>query len=308
MAFGTFENSIDLGEPIQLYLFRYGPEPEHFYAYTNAETPRTMSFDDHADVTFLPVAIDSGEISSSGTLDNQKVAVVFPDALPLYTLFRDRAPSAIVTCIIWRGHANDPDNQYIVEWSGNVTSFNEVNHEIELACDPVATMMMRSALRRRWQYGCAHALYSQGAGLCNANRAAATAPFIVGAVAGNVVTIDMAATVAAYGASQRYDDFGTGKRAFYLGGLMEFIDTDGQKALRRITKLPAAAQFQVSTAIPNLSGGKAVNLVFGCNHKTGIASLNDDGHCGPVHNNIKNFGGQPWIPLKNPLGLHNIYR
>ncbi|WP_184214994.1 phage BR0599 family protein [Sphingobium lignivorans] len=307
MAFGTHENSRDLGEPIQLFLFRYGPDPEHIYAYTNGETAIEMAVGDDM-VEFVPAPIARGEISSSGTLDNQRLTVVFPESLLVYELFRDRSPSSVVNIIIWRGHANDPDEQFVIEWSGRVVSFNDTNYEVELSCEAVATMMGRNALRRRWQYGCAHALYSQGPGMCNANRAAATTPFVIGAVSGTSVTIDLAASEAAYGALPRYADFATPKRLYYVGGVLEYIDDAGRKALRSIIHVIDATSIRIGAPVPGMAAGAHVKLVFGCNHKTGISSLNDGGHCGPVHNNIQNFGGQPWIPLKSPIGLRNIYR
>jgi hypothetical protein len=308
MAFATYENSPDKGEPVQLYLFRYGAEPDHIFAYTNAEAPVEMIFLGQA-ITFQPVSIESGEITSDGSLDNKKLTIVFPDHLELYALFRDRPPSTVVTCIIWNGHINDPDEQFVVEWSGRVIGFADEGNEVELTCDPVSSMMLRNALRRHWQYGCMHALYSQGDGMCNASRAAATAPFITGTVSGSTVTIDVAASVLAYGASTKYTDFANAdKRAYYVGGIFEMVDGDGHKTLRRIVRLVGTTQILLSAPVPDLVAGQSVNLIFGCNHKTGIASLNDGGHCGPVHNNIRNFGGQPWIPLTNPIGLRNIYR
>jgi hypothetical protein len=64
--------------------------------------------------------------------------------------------------------------------------------------------------------------------------------------------------------------------------------------------------------VPDLSGGDSINVVLGCNHRP-FAS--DDGDCEALHvpadgstpTNLPNFGGQPWIPLKNTFGNYNHY-
>ena len=35
MAFEDFEESVEQGEPVQLFLFRYGSDPSEYYAYTD---------------------------------------------------------------------------------------------------------------------------------------------------------------------------------------------------------------------------------------------------------------------------------
>lgn len=55
-----------------------------------------------------------------------------------------------------------------------------------------------------------------------------------------------------------------------------------------------------------LSVGTPINMVLGCNHKSGT-DAQPDGDCGPLHHNILNFGGQERIPFKNPIGLVNNF-
>jgi hypothetical protein len=40
-------------------------------------------------------------------------------------------------------------------------------------------------------------------------------------------------------------------------------------------------------------------VVLGCNHQ---AYAEEGGDCQPLHDNIVNYGGDRWIPLKNPIG------
>ena len=54
----------------------------------------------------------------------------------------------------------------------------------------------------------------------------------------------------------------------------------------------------------DLAVNDSVEVVVGCNHK---AYAEDDGDCQPLHDNILNYGGDRWIPLKNPIGTYNNY-
>ena len=42
-----------------------------------------------------------------------------------------------------------------------------------------------------------------------------------------------------------------------------------------------------------------LSILPGCNH--------DMTDCKGVHNNLPNYGGQPWIPLENPFGSRNNF-
>ena len=310
MAFGAIEVSEERGEPFQLYLFRYGPDPDDYFAYTNAEEDKRVMVSDIGGqiITYEAVQITSGNIVSSGALDNQQWSVMFPDVLQLTEAFRQRAPSYVVTLTVWSSHETDTGQQFIVEWSGRVIGFGIEGDEVELNCEPISLAMQRNGLRRHWQYGCPLPLYSQGVGLCNASRAAATAPFKLASVAGKRLEIDLTASRSAFGASALYDRYeNIETRSWFVGGVVEFFIGTANRELRTIIKL-TGDQIQMAATIEGLTADDTVNLVYGCNHKTGLTTLNDGGHCLPVHNNIKNFGGQPWIPTENPIGMRNIYR
>lgn len=310
MSFGEFEASGDRGEPIELYLFIYGSGAGQFIGYTDAEQPLTR-FEPavNAVVTYAPIPIASGKITSSGTLDRQNLTVAFPENAALTDLFRYRPTSSVVSLIKFQGHANDPAQQFLSNWNGRVVGFNIADNETELTCQPAATAMQRNGLRRHWQYGCPHFLYSQGPGLCNASKAAATANFLVAGFSANVLTLDLVGSINAWGASSKYSDWGNPeRRERWAGGLVEWTSPSGRAEIRSIVRIEPNSSLRLSSAMEEMPTSATVQLIYGCNHKTGIPSLFDGGDCLPVHNNILNFGGDPWIPLENPVGLKNIYR
>lgn len=73
----------------------------------------------------------------------------------------------------------------------------------------------------------------------------------------------------------------------------------GRTERRTILDVQTDNTLLLSGPVRNLSVGATVTISLGCNHKM------DD--WASLHNNIVNFGGQPYIPLKNPVGIRNNF-
>lgn len=275
MTFAIREESRALGEPINLYLFRYGDEANSYFAYTDAEASIT-----HNGITFEPAPVDRDSVKSSGNLDKASLSVRLPQDLPAMQFFRQYPPAAIITLTIWQGHQADPE--FLVVWTGRVLGSSIEGNEAVLNCEPISTSFRRTMLRRHYQYGCPHALYGPG---CGANKAAATITRNVQTVNGPRVTLP-----SNWETSER--------RQKYVGGTLEWTLPDGRKDLRTIIRIDGA-ELLLSSSVSGLLPGQAVQVVLGCNHQM------DD--CADLHGNINNFGGQPWIPTKNPFGIVNNF-
>lgn len=279
--FPTIEESRQLGEPIHLYLFKYGDDSSAFYAYTDAEQDFTFG-----GVTYKAVPIDRDNIKAAGTLDNSDFQMRSPADAPLADLFRVYPPDREVSVIIRQGHLDDPDSQFLVCWTGRILSAAFNGNEVTYNCQPVSTAMRRAGLRKSWQYGCPHALYGPQ---CQADQAAATSAAIVASVTGNSVTLP--STWAAPALKPKY-----------LGGMVTWTGSANQTERRMIVKVTGDTLL-LAGLVRNLVPGQTINVVLGCNHKAGMG---DD--CVVLHNNIVNFGGAPWIPSQNPIGQRiNFY-
>lgn len=287
MSFAVQETSVDQGEPILLYQFRFGPTANDVVGYTDNEQSIVRE-----SVTYTAVPIDCGEISASGSLDKATLSIQLFEGAGITDLFRKRPPSSIVTVIIYQGHANDVQGQFLVTWTGRITSFSidaEAN-TTELTGEPIATSMRRSGLRQHWQYGCPHILYGPR---CRASKMAASSNHVVLAVNGAMITLSPTWKPDA-------------RKPKYNGGYAQFTLPDGRNELRTIIRTENDGRVLLSSPPGGLDPGESVTMVLGCNHKAGVGPQLD-GDCAPLHNNILNFGGDMWIPYKNPIGLRNNY-
>ena len=285
--FQTQEASRTLGEPVDLYLFTYGPGASDYYGYTDAETAITLGTGLSAR-TYTPTAISRDAIKSSGTLDKSALTVSTAGGNVIAELFRVYPPVQVVTLVIYQGHIGDPDSEFLVIWSGRVLSCKRLHSEAELTCEPIATSMKRSGLRRHYQYGCPHALYQGDAsGGCRALKAPATRATTVSAISGARITLPT-------GWNGAFD------KTKFRGGLAEWSGAGGAAEKRTILQVNVATnEITLSGGVRNLAVAGALNVILGCNHQM------DD--CQVLHNVINDFGGQPWIPTKNPIGNYNNY-
>lgn len=286
MTYSTYEESRFSGEPVNLYLFRYGDQASEIYAYCDGDDPVVFQ-----GVTYVPIPIDRTKLSSSGSLDKSNVTVTTPQNTELAQLYLIYPPSSVTTLVMRQGHLGDPDDQFQVVWSGRVIGCARRGSKAEFTCEPVSTGLRRNGLRRRYQYGCPHVLYGPE---CKASKAAATSQVTVVSISGARVTLPI-------GWTTRPDK--------YVGGLFEWTNDIGGREIRTILKAEnGGATLLLGGTTRGLSVGDTVDVILGCNHKAGIAAQ-PDGDCGPLHNNILNFGGMPYIPLKNPIsyGVNQYY-
>ncbi len=292
MSFAEYETSRFSGQPINLYFFVYGDQPKNYYAYADAETAITFGTDAAGDpVTYQPIPIDRGKLTSSGTLDKANVTVTTPHNTDLANLYLIYPPSGVTTLVMYQGHVDDDDMEFKVVWSGRVISCARKGSKAEFTCEPISTSLRRNGLRRRYQFGCPLVLYGAD---CRASKADATVVTEAVALTNTRVTLPAAWP-------------GQAQASKYLQGIVEWRGPTGALEVRTILRVENGGRtLLLGGTTRGLSVGSAISVILGCNHKSGT-DAQPDGDCGPLHHNILNFGGQERIPFNNPIGLVNQF-
>ena len=294
MAFEAIEISRRRGEPVTLFRFVYGgeegdsPAPLSF-AYTDAERQVV-----HDGVTYEPTPMMRDSINASGTLDRSTLSIRMPRDIALAEEFRVWPPTQVMTLIIRQGHLSDSDSppEFLVCWSGRVLSVGREGDECVITGEPVSSSLRRPGLRRHYQLGCPHALYSQGTGMCNASEAAATVSATVASLSGTSVTLNSGWN-GAFTASK------------FTEGMVKWTNADGQVEVRKILSV-SGNTLALGGLLRDLDASDTVSVILGCNHQMSDClslHVNADG----VTPNIQNYGGCEWIPVKNPIGFRNQY-
>lgn len=288
MTFSAYESSIEQGGPIQLYRFVYGTEAGEYLAYTNSTDEQIV---DHGgsvgEITYQPIPIERGNIVSNGTLDKSAIKISLDVGADLAELFRVYPPSQVVTLIIYEGHIDDPDGEFVVIWAGRIVQASREGSKLNLSGEPVSTQLRRTGLRRHYQYGCPLVLYGEQ---CGASKAAATASATVIDIDGTSVTLS-AAWEGAFAPEK------------FVRGTLEWTPS-GETTRKRTILRVNGDEITISGIAPDLAVSDTVDVVLGCNHRAFAA---DGGDCEGLHNRLVAYGGHPWIPTKNVINKNPYY-
>ncbi len=285
MTFETFEESQEQGIPVSLFKIVYGDQSTNFWAYCDIDKPVTFNGD-----TYSPITIGREKIESSGGLDNKVLTIDITPNAEVVEFYQTNRPTQVVTLTIYQGHYDDGAADFRAVWTGRITGIQNTARFAKVSAEPIATSMRRPGLRRHYQYGCPWVLYSTE---CGADENSATE------------------TAVAAEAGQNFFEFATGwegtkTKSKFGNGFVRWSDPDtGATQIQSILKVqvdtPSAGtdRIIVNGLTTAAAIGTSVDIVLGCNRK--------ESDCLNVHNNIVNFGGQPWIPKENPIGFVNQY-
>lgn len=292
MTYTVYEQSRKTGSPVTLYRFRVGSSAAEVYTYTDSDQQKLYNDGGGlGELTYEPTAITRGRISASGTLDRSKLEIRLPDTAAFADILRGYPPAGVIGVIVFEGHADDPDTEYVVAWVGRVLGSKLDTPAMILTCEPAITSMRRSGLRRNWQYGCPHQLYDSET--CKADITYATVTGTVAAISGTVVTLDPGWNGA----------FAT--TAFRHGGRLEWDTPAGDREIRTIRRVSGDV-LTLNAPTRELVVTDSVDVRLGCNHQsTDCENLHRE--TGTANPNINNYGGQLYIPFVSPIGLKNNF-
>lgn len=243
-------------------------------------------------IAYEPWPIKHSDITASGTLDNSELTVTLATSNAttrqrsaqvesFLSAFVGYPPSQVINLTVFQGQMDDEPSlvEYPAAWLGRANAPQWNDNEIVISCLPVSSSIQRPGLRRNYQLGCPHVLYGSQ---CRASKKTATTRRNVAAINRATVTLDEALT----------------GFANYRGGMAEWVGPQGQREVRTIIDATAST-VKLRGTVRGLTIGATLSLSLGCNH-----TLN---HCRNLFNNVLNFGGQPLIPLDNPLSQKNQF-
>lgn len=278
MSYESREESRYQGQPLQLYIFRYGENSS--FRYTDA--PFDVVYDDgDGEKTYKPIPISRSKITASGTLDKAKLEIRLLADSDIGEFYKLYPPNFTVTLTILSGHYGETD--FLCVWSGNIKGGGPEGSEVILTGEPISSLMKRNGLRRRYQYGCPHVLYGSQ---CRADKTAATQIGTVASYTAGTITLNSGWE-------------GARSPAKFIGGYVEWENPKGNVEIRTIYAV-AANVLKLRGYVRDIAVGQNVNVVLGCDH-TEADCQNLHVETGTGDSNIVNFGGQPWIPLENPV-------
>lgn len=268
MTYEANETSVQSGAPVELFQFVRGST---YYRYTSAES-------DVADTdviwTSTPVMRTSIEVTPERVRNG--ISITVPRNNPVADLFRISPPTDVVAVTIFRYHRDDLET--IVMWMGRVLGVNWQGAKAEMQCEPVSTSVKRNGLRAVYQKNCRHVLFGTG---CRLNRDDYKIETTVASFSGKNLSVADLLNLP------------------YAGGYLEWEPVPGSIERRFIVSADTDGGLVLNLPFQGISVSDPVTVYPGCAHDTVT--------CDTVYDNIENFGGMPFIPLKNPFGGDPIY-
>lgn len=277
MTFDARETSITGGQPMEFYEFQMGLD---YWRFTSGDEAVT-----HNGAIYVQEVISRTTIEASVDIQRGNIAISVARTNPIAELFRIGQPQEVVLLRIFKIHRSDIEAVTI--WIGRVVNVTFIDDATAaISCESVHSSLKRVGLRRLYQRQCPHVVYMQGPGLCNADEESKRE---------TVTLLSVVGTVLSAGA------FATHADGYYAGGLVEWERTPGRKE-RRFILDHVGTEITVNYGVPGLIAGLSLDVLPGCDHtKDGPFG------CGPLHANIDNYGGQPYIPIINPFGGTSVF-
>ncbi len=275
MSFDIIETS-EYFEPVELYEFSRGI---FSWYYTSSDTAV-----DYGGNIYLAEPIERSRIVSTQDIGKTTLKVKVSRRNVFAKQFIEHSPTDVIFLTITRIHASD--NDPAVTFKGRIINVEFAENEAILTCQPNQSSLRRPGLRKAYQTTCPHVLYGAQ---CNVLKSS----FDVVAVLTGVSGLVLSSSSFGININPAFD------ATWFSGGVVEFNQA-GLINKRFITDHNNAAG-TITLNLP-LSGavvGSTVTAYPGCNHTPET--------CLGKFTNTVNYGGFPYIPVKNPMDGTSIF-
>lgn len=269
----------------EVYEFKYGNVIER-YTTTGKEL---IANDQGEEVTCMPAVLGRSKIVLSNEIRRSQVTIMAPSNFKIAEMFRCTTPSFVIRVALKL--AVYPQYDIIPTltdfWIGRVITVEWKHTGANIICESFYASIGDTTNNRYFCLSCPHALYGSLCGL-NKENFKITGAFLNGTE--NQWNIGLTSNI---------------PDGYFNGGFLSFFDStiQGENLLRisqNINKTPTNPDFPYEHSIKLLQPPyiqpellQPIFLYPGCDH-----TLNT---CMNKFNNKLNFGGFPWIPLKNPF-------
>ncbi len=259
------------------------PTESEVWTYTSGDTAVTYMGE-----TYEPIPMGRSETETKNELSRANIEVKLDLDNAMGKRWLHDLVETLVGLTIFE---KDEDGEIGIVWKGRLSGLKPSMSEIVLNFESVFTSLRRPGLRARYQRSCRHMLYSRG---CGVSKEAWGVNGVPTAVNGAVVTVPEAA---AYPAGY----FATGMLEGPDGTLRFIVAHSGSQLtlIRPFVSLAKALSLDgYGLSYGKYYGGLKVRLFPGCD-RTRNTCLNR-------FNNLNNYGGFDWIPLRNPFDGSSI--
>lgn len=269
MTYDASESGHQSGSPVELYLYARG---EQVWRFNSGDADIVFEGD-----TWTAAVIQRSPIETTAEQARNALTTTVARDFEVADLFRISPPTDVISLTLYRYHRSDVDEEAAVIWMGRVLNVEWSGSQARMNHEPISLSLSRTGLRRLYQRSCPHVLYGTACGIDKADHAHACE---VTAIDGVNLTVDSLESKP------------------YAGGFVEFEVTGGNLE-RRFIRRVSGLTLILSQPFQDLEVSDTVTVYPGCDHTMAT--------CNTTYANLANYGGQPFIPSKNPFDGNPVY-
>ena len=292
MSYASQETSTQDGQPLELYHFSQVSGTEKF-TFTSGQ----INVEHDGDIyTPAPIARSSPKIGVNTSSGN--ITLTFPRDHEYVQRYIQGQPPLPETCTIYRGHSTDGATpEMITFFSGDVNGVVFEGNEAKVTLATVSARMQREVPKRSFSWSCNHVLYD---GLCQIGKESYRSDVRVVSISTDGLTVFIEHDPAWGGTSAA--DRVAGDATYFAGGLVKFSSPIGTYSRTIMAYDSGTGSITLSLPLETLTVSGIMSLYAGCNHAAQT--------CRDKFNNIRNYGGFPFVPTSNPFsdGIVNDYK
>lgn len=217
--------------------------------------------------SYQPALIRRSDIEQSPEFARNGIDLDCARDFDVAQLFAAARPNGVVSLTVFRNHLGS--DEYITWWKGRVAAVIFSGSTAKIRCESIFTALKRPGLRAHYQMTCRHALFDAGCGLNN------QAYKIIGTV-GSLSGLNVASGA-----------FLSLPSGWLAGGYLRL------SGMPRMITHHVGDTITLSAVLPGLAVGMQFEAFAGCDRTFAT--------CQSKFGNAINFGGFPWIPIKNPF-------
>lgn len=232
------------------------------WRYTSGDTAYS-----HLSEDYEPYPFSRPEAQQTVEIAKGKLDLKTPIDTPIVGELLSSPLIAPIELTVYRRHRGDAE---VTEfWHGHVSGMTLEGDEATITCQQIGSWLKRTGRQRPAQRLCVHALFDGGCGLSAA----------AWGVDGTLISASGAVLTSGVFASQ--------PDGWWVGGMIAAGNT------WRMIVAHTSDTITLTGSIPGLAANAAFTVYPGCDHLPAT--------CNSKFGNIPNYGGLPWLPVKNPF-------
>lgn len=235
----------------------------------------------YAGQTYAPQAgMKRSAIVLTQELEKAALQITVPWDFPLLDIYRPTPPSQRVTVTVYR--LAKGATTATIAWTGVVTDIDDPDENTSIVnCAGGLSELTTQGLQRKAQKTCPLTVFSSGRGQCNKDQASVRVDGIVTGGSGTAV---------------QASEWAAKPDGWFNGGFIRWSIGLATEMRFVVSHVGDTLNLLTPAVIPV---GQSVAALPGCDHTI-------LGGCTKLAN-VPNFGGQPYLPLKNPMGGDPIF-